>query len=118
MKGLKQQDLDSEMSFMTAVFWIQFPTPLEWELVYEDKFFTRQGALSLLCTQGIVLVQSDWRRIIRLLCSLGFQKGNGLWYQPVSVLQEACWAAFNEEAPSLQTFQFMTPVLRSSGRSN
>lgn len=44
---------------------------------YEDRFLTRLGALSLLCTQGVVLVQSDWRRIIRLLCSLDFQKGKG-----------------------------------------
>lgn len=37
----------------------------------------KKRSLSLLCTQGVVLVQSDWRRIIRLLSSLDFQKGNG-----------------------------------------
>lgn len=45
---------------------------------YEDNFSQGQGlSVSLFCTQGIGLVQSAWRRIIRLLCSLDFQKSNG-----------------------------------------
>ena len=76
----------------------------------------RSLALSLfrLCTEGVVLVQSAWRRISRLLCSLDFQKGNGLLV-PTSVSIEG---AFNEETPSLKTLQFMTPMLSVSGKSN
>lgn len=132
MKWLKQQDLDSGISFMTTIS--GFIPLLLWSgSGYKDKFLTRQEAcfplllararsrslalsLSLfwLCMEGVVLVQSAWRRISRLLCSLDFQKGNGLLV-PTSVSIEG---AFNEETPSLKTLQFMTPMLSVSGKSN
>ena len=118
MKWLKQQDLDFGISFMTTISG-SLPLLLWSGSGYEDKFLARQEALSLslslsrLCTEGIALMQSAWRRISRLLCSLDFQKGNGPLV-PTSVSIEG---AFKEETP-LKTLQFMTPMLSISGRSN
>ena len=80
----------------------------------QGKKLSLSLSLSRLCTEGTALVQSAWRRISRLLCSLDFQKGNGPLV-PTSVSIEG---AFKEETPSLKTLQFMTPMLSISGRSN
>lgn len=62
MKWLKQQDLDSGISFMTTIFWIQFLMPVEWELVMKIHFSQGRGSLLILhtgCSPCVIRLEED-----------------------------------------------------------
>lgn len=57
MKWLKQQNLNSGISFISACYLLDpIPHSFGVGVGYEDKFLTRQGTFSLLCTHRVVVL--------------------------------------------------------------